>query len=87
MVSGAATQGPDVTRWLARVALVLIAAAVLAGLYLIPLGRSNVTHVWPVHSHHLLVVYSMALAWVAVSLAAIIASGFTIRWLCRKAWP
>lgn len=74
-----------VRRWAARAALALIVAASVAGLYIAPVPKGGATHVWPVHSHHILFCFGMICVWIVVVIAAILAAFLLLKWLAEEA--
>jgi hypothetical protein len=59
--------------WVARVALVLLVGvlvgAAMFGLYE---ARSGPAHIWPVHSHHLLVLMAVLITWIVLGLIVLV---------------
>lgn len=58
-------------RWGARIGLVLIALAVLTGLYFIPVDPRRSGHIWFVTAHNLLVAMGFILTLVASGIALV----------------
>jgi hypothetical protein len=75
------SEGDPMIRWASRLALVVLASAAAWGLWLIPTSRNGSTHVWPIHSHHIILLAGLVLAWVAVGIATLIALAFLVAFL------
>lgn len=74
------------TRWLARVILLVLFSAAAFGLWQIPVNRTGGDTVWPLHHiHHAALSVLVGMGWVILFAVAVVGIYWMVYFLWRKA--